>query len=265
VGTRQQWLRALLKFELRDFIPMKRNFTILLSIMGMLLLIPNTYAYTSLRCNDSLVSLGDSRQDVEGACGPPTFIDTKQEERTVKKYQKAFKKHPDEQGQGAQNGVDKQKHKGEYWGDKRHLDRDYRLVNERTFLINIEEWTYNFGPDRFIQTLAFENGELVSITAGGYGFVKHLEHDLFVEKNDSRAMVIMKYGPPDYENKHQEKEASVNYREDRDYFYAEEVNKTIDVEEWVYDLGPDRFLQKLFFRNDRLVDSRSLKERGKKK
>ena len=34
----------------------------------------------------------------------------------------------------------------------------------------IEEWTYNFGPTKFIRYLQFEDGRLVNITTGDYGF-----------------------------------------------------------------------------------------------
>jgi hypothetical protein len=35
--------------------------------------------------------------------------------------------------------------------------------------IEIEEWTYNLGPSRFMYYLTFENGELARIESGGYG------------------------------------------------------------------------------------------------
>ena len=33
-----------------------------------------------------------------------------------------------------------------------------------------EEWTYNFGPDQFVAFLHFQDGQLVSVRSGGYGF-----------------------------------------------------------------------------------------------
>lgn len=36
--------------------------------------------------------------------------------------------------------------------------------------IAIDEWMYNFGPDYFILYLRFENGRLVDIDSGGYGY-----------------------------------------------------------------------------------------------
>ncbi|SDM34899.1 Protein of unknown function [Geoalkalibacter ferrihydriticus] len=36
--------------------------------------------------------------------------------------------------------------------------------------IRVDEWTYNFGPRRFLLHLIFENGRLRQIETGGYGF-----------------------------------------------------------------------------------------------
>lgn len=35
--------------------------------------------------------------------------------------------------------------------------------------VEIEEWTYNLGPSRFMYYLTFENGDLARIESGGYG------------------------------------------------------------------------------------------------
>ncbi len=53
--------------------------------------------------------------------------------------------------------------------------KDYRYIRERVNeqtrkLINIEEWTYNFGPRRFLYFIEFNNGEVVKIEDGDYGF-----------------------------------------------------------------------------------------------
>lgn len=34
----------------------------------------------------------------------------------------------------------------------------------------IDEWTYNLGPDAFMRYLRFENGTLIEIQAGDYGY-----------------------------------------------------------------------------------------------
>ena len=38
-----------------------------------------------------------------------------------------------------------------------------------TILINIEEWTYNEGPNRLVHILTFRNGVLESVQTAGYG------------------------------------------------------------------------------------------------
>ena len=53
--------------------------------------------------------------------------------------------------------------------------KDYRIIKERVYeqkrkLINIEEWTYNFGPRRFLRFIKFKNGKVISIEEGDYGF-----------------------------------------------------------------------------------------------
>jgi hypothetical protein len=40
---------------------------------------------------------------------------------------------------------------------------------DRTILVSVEEWTYDFGPHRFIRILTFRNGKLFSIRSGEYG------------------------------------------------------------------------------------------------
>ena len=36
--------------------------------------------------------------------------------------------------------------------------------------MNVEEWTYNWGPTRFMSYLQFRNGVLERIHSGGYGY-----------------------------------------------------------------------------------------------
>lgn len=38
-----------------------------------------------------------------------------------------------------------------------------------TIVINIEEWTYNEGPDRLVHLLIFRNGILSSVQTAGFG------------------------------------------------------------------------------------------------
>lgn len=55
-------------------------------------------AESSMRCEDRTVSLEDAMRDVEDACGPPTFVDAYQEERTIKVFKKV-RRDPKDKGE----------------------------------------------------------------------------------------------------------------------------------------------------------------------
>jgi hypothetical protein len=46
---------------------------------------------------------------------------------------------------------------------------DYRRFGNAVVQVSIDQWTYDFGPNRFIQTVTFEQGVVVSIVSGHYG------------------------------------------------------------------------------------------------
>ncbi len=48
-------------------------------------------------------------------------------------------------------------------------NRQAGLYRQHERPIQIEEWTYNFGPRRFMRLLRFENGRLLTIESIGYG------------------------------------------------------------------------------------------------
>ncbi|ATB27047.1 DUF2845 domain-containing protein [Melittangium boletus] len=92
----------------------------------------------SLRCGNQLASEGASKSDVLVRCGEPAAKETRTErvgERTR----------------------DKDKQTGT------------TTTTEHVVYKTIDEWTYNFGPSRFMQTAVFENGRLVDVRSGGYG------------------------------------------------------------------------------------------------
>ena len=84
----------------------------------------------AFQCNDRIVSIGDAQADVMMKCGGPTLQDSREE-----------------------NIIER-------------IDTDVMI--KRTIII--DEWTYNLGPDSLTRTLRFENGELVDIQTGNYGY-----------------------------------------------------------------------------------------------
>jgi hypothetical protein len=250
--------------EVGEEMNMTKILSILFITLGIVLACPDLRADSSLSCNDAIVSVNETRQDVEGVCGPPAFIDTRQDVVAVKTYQKISPRRGDGPGPGARNSGDDKKHKEKPRFEGRDLDHDYRLVNEQTVLVNYEEWTYNFGSSRFVRTLVFRDDQLVSITSGSYGFDQAPGPGAIVEKGFSKPVVMMKYGKPAYVTKHHEQKVSVDSREEGDLLFVEEHRRPVDKEDWTYDFGPDRFMRKLSFEDNRLVTIRTLRKRGKK-
>lgn len=89
-------------------------------------------AVWALRCGSLLVDTGDYKLEVLRKCGEPVFTDSRIELRYVKLY-----------GSGLELG--------------------------QYVPVMIDEWTYDFGPNRFVQLLRFENGRLEDIESLGYG------------------------------------------------------------------------------------------------
>lgn len=56
--------------------------------------------------------------------------------------------------------------------DSRQENREFLLEKgiKRRVLTQIDEWTYNLGPDQFLRILTFENGKLVDVRTGDRGF-----------------------------------------------------------------------------------------------
>ncbi|HMJ15239.1 MAG TPA: DUF2845 domain-containing protein [Polyangiaceae bacterium] len=105
-----------------------------------LLFVGNAQA-DSLSCKNRIVSSGDSTYQVRSVCGEPDATTRRIEVRTVRHSVPV----PCQGGQ-----------------------RCWRTV-ERTIDVTIEEWTYDFGRQRFIQYLTFEDGRLDRVQSGSYG------------------------------------------------------------------------------------------------
>lgn len=114
-------------------------------VVVLLLLAPASRAADSdFRCGTDIISVGHRKFDVLRKCGEPANVDVRQEIRTrnlgsvVLGPNKRIQFYPAP-----------------------------FLVDE---LVTIEEWEYNSGPGKFIRYLTFENGLLVDIALGDYGF-----------------------------------------------------------------------------------------------
>jgi hypothetical protein len=101
-------------------------------------------------CKNSLITVGDTKYEVINRCGEPDYKDFRVEKRIMRDfYRDLF----------ISGIVDMY--------SERRLYREPRYAVEEVI---VEEWIYNLGPTRFLRYLVFENGRLVNISTGDYGF-----------------------------------------------------------------------------------------------
>jgi len=153
--------------------------------------------------------------------------------------------------------------------DEELIERLGPGARQKTF-ITVEEWTYDFGPARFSRIVTLRNGKVADIRSGNYGYGKGAAPaqrectEQVLSVGDSKSDVAAKCGDPFLKDVHQE--------EFGERLENGGVRKTfVVVEEWTYNLGPNRFTRILTFRNSKLVDIRTggygyeLKQEEKKK
>lgn len=86
----------------------------------------------ALSCSGGIISNGDRNTDVIAKCGPPDFRDSHQEEVIQR------------------------------------LDSN----TKQKIIINVEEWTYNFGPNQLTRIVVLQNGVVYEIRTGNYGYTR---------------------------------------------------------------------------------------------
>ncbi len=126
---------------------------------------------------------------------------------------------------------------------------------KRKTTITVDEWVYNLGPQSFLRILEFRDGKLAAIRTGGYGYADTGDgaascDEQKVSRGDTKLDVLTRCGEP-------------AWKEERKEEIIEEIDKdtkrkvTVNIEEWTYNLGPNRFMRTFIFRNSRLVDIRT--------
>ena len=122
---------------------MKTSWIETTTVLALLLIfVPHAVA-DGFTCGSRIVATGDRKGDVLNKCGGPSSVDVRQEIRTKRDFGTELL----EQVTG--------------------ILRVPLFVKE---LVTIEEWEYNLGPNRFIRYLEFENGRLIRISDGDYGY-----------------------------------------------------------------------------------------------
>ncbi|MDY7227993.1 DUF2845 domain-containing protein [Hyalangium rubrum] len=108
--------------------------SLLMALALVLLSAPTLSHAASLRCGTGLVADGASKTDVLMKCGEPIAKDSRTERTEVKTR-----------------------------------DEDSDSSTKQITETHIEEWTYNFGPTKFMQVVVFKNGLLVEVRSANRG------------------------------------------------------------------------------------------------
>lgn len=231
---------------------------ILLQIASVLLL-PKAQA-DFFMYNGKIFSLGANKMEVVRCCGEPTYIYNRREEKLIKKYDKydtsLHKNIPKKNKPGQKKSLVKET-ANEIGNNEFDLMKDDHLIEEYKEIVDICEWTYNFGPKRFIQTFIFENNNLVYIKTGGYGYTENITakpnwDGFIIDIGSTMAEVLMKIGEPALKDKRTSEQA-ITSRLNEQQRIIQKHKIEITTEEWTYNLGPNRFIRILTFQNNRLL------------
>ena len=114
----------------------------LLSLAPLLAGVSPARADGGFRCpSGRIVDTGDHMSEVRKKCGDPDEVLQRTEKRKVKvKVRHRISPKVEEE-----------------------------VIEEREVEVLIDEWTYDFGSDRFVRFVAFEDARDVGVTTGGYG------------------------------------------------------------------------------------------------
>jgi hypothetical protein len=113
--------------------------------IGAILLSAPAARADGLSCNGRIVSLGDTLYQVRSVCGEPDDAQHRIETRTVRhRVRVACARDQNPSGQ-------------------------CDTTVERSTDVVVDDWTYDFGRQRFIRFLTFIDGRLASVHTGDYG------------------------------------------------------------------------------------------------
>lgn len=107
---------------------------VLLAVFLLVLACLSTVPAWALRCGNRLVSVGEPQTAVWHKCGEPDTADWRMNYRVIPGYDA------------------------------------FGFARPVYVPVMTEVWVYNFGPQRFMQEMSFEDGRLVAIESLGYGY-----------------------------------------------------------------------------------------------
>jgi hypothetical protein len=180
----------------------------------------------SLRCDGGLVSVGDAKLDLLGKCGLPTLREAEGAERR-----------------------------------RVQVDASGRTVAGQATAGTVERWTYNFGPRAFVQVITLSAGRVEAIERGAYGYdlgpsaappaIPRSRCDqLAFHVGDTAFDLLARCGEPATRDLELVTLTS-GAMSGGDRF--EGSQRTVTVEHWTYDLGPQAFTRRLVLEAGRVI------------
>ncbi len=193
--------------------PMKNSSPVrVLSLAALLVAASPAADDSSIRCDGGIVQLGDTRIDLLGKCGEPSLRDVAVRETGVTL---------------ARNGP--------------------TPVDALTTTATVEQWTFNLGPNRFVQIVTLESGRVVRIEGGSYGYDPQRLRagrggppcdSSAISVGDRKLDLLAKCGEPNGRDVRREKRAASTAAGDSTAIQF----TTVEIEVWTYDLGPHQFI-----------------------
>lgn len=181
-------------------------------------------AAQSIDCDRGIVSVGDTKLDLLGKCGEPTLRDARE---TVR-------------GQVL-------------------LSRDHRPRGGQRALSTVETWTYDFGPNRFTHQVTLEGGRVTRIERGSYGYRERSRERVGIavsrcessalREGDTKLDLLSKCGEPASADLVTVEETS-SVRQGGRLLYG---SRTVDVEVWTYNFGPNRLVSLVRLEDGKVV------------
>jgi hypothetical protein len=178
-------------------------------------------------CNDQIVSIGETKNEVTAKCGEPAF----KEQRAVTVEETITK-----------------------------MTGTIITSTTTTATTTIDEWTYDFGPEDQVQSYSFEKGRLKEISTKGFGAVHDFSIDLCrngeaLAAGDSMVDTYLKCGEPIAKEKLKNNVIESEYG-------VTKRRTTVPVVEWTYRYGRNAPGYTITFENGVAVNIRT-REFGK--
>ena len=184
-------------------------------------------AADGMSCPGGVISVGDSRLDLLGKCGPPTLVESRPAQVS------------------------------EWVGDRVQ-------GASRTVTITLETWTYDLGSSRLVRYVKLEAGKVASVRTGGYGHApgggrigsavpRAPCEPASIRAGDSTYDLLSLCGEPVFRDLREEQIAVA----EGDGRWVAGVSAVVLKETWTYDFGPRALVRFVHVRDGRVTGVRT--------